>query len=228
MTLLHKLYEQRFVFFNVTLIMILFGPLVIPPVLFESVFAPLFFSVNILAGILLISKKKGPQKIFIVVLISTILTYVISAFYKSEADSFAFVRYSILFLFYCVVTWEIVTQVWKSEYVNQIAILGLIGGYLCLGLIGFFICNFIEMIMPGSFNGIVERAVDPSQNREGLFYFSFITLMSIGYGDIAPVGKVARNAAVFIGLIGQFYTVILTAIVVGKFINQLNTDHSNS
>lgn len=228
MTLLHKLYEQRFVFFNVTLIMILFGPLVIPPVLFESVFAPLFFSVNILAGILLISKKKGPQKIFIVVLISTILTYVISAFYKSEADSFAFVRYSVLFLFYCVVTWEIVTQVWKSEYVNQIAILGLIGGYLCLGLIGFFICNFIEMIMPGSFNGIVERAVDPSQNREGLFYFSFITLMSIGYGDIAPVGKVARNAAVFIGLIGQFYTVILTAIVVGKFINQLNTDHSNS
>jgi len=228
MTLLHKLYEQRFVFFNVTLIMILFGPLVIPPVLFESVFAPLFFSVNILAGILLISKKKGPQKIFIVVLISTILTYVISAFYKSEADSFAFVRYSILFLFYCVVTWEIVTQVWKSEYVNQIVILGLIGGYLCLGLIGFFICNFIEMIMPGSFNGIVERAVDPSQNREGLFYFSFITLMSIGYGDIAPVGKVARNAAVFIGLIGQFYTVILTAIVVGKFINQLNTDHSNS
>ena len=228
MTLLHKLYEQRFVFFNVTLIMILFGPLVIPPVLFESVFAPLFFSVNILAGILLISKKKGPQKIFIVVLISTILTYVISAFYKSEADSFAFVRYSVLFLFYCVVTWEIVTQVWKSVYVNQIAILGLIGGYLCLGLIGFFICNFIEMIMPGSFNGIVERAVDPSQNREGLFYFSFITLMSIGYGDIAPVGKVARNAAVFIGLIGQFYTVILTAIVVGKFINQLNTDHSNS
>ena len=225
---MHKLYEQRFVFFNVTLIMILFGPLVIPPVLFESVFAPLFFSVNILAGILLISKKKGPQKIFIVVLISTILTYVISAFYKSEADSFAFVRYSVLFLFYCVVTWEIVTQVWKSEYVNQIAILGLIGGYLCLGLIGFFICNFIEMIMPGSFNGIVERAVDPSQNREGLFYFSFITLMSIGYGDIAPVGKVARNAAVFIGLIGQFYTVILTAIVVGKFINQLNTDHSNS
>ena len=78
--------------------------------------------------------------------------------------------------------------------------------------------------MPGSFHGIVERAVDPVKNREDLFYFSFITLMSIGYGDIAPVGKVARNAAVIIGLMGQFYTVILTAIVVGKFINQLNTD----
>ncbi len=223
MTLLHKLYEHRFIYFDVSLITILFGSLVIPPILFESVFAPLFFSVNILAGILLMSKKKALQKIFIVALIGTILTYVIATIYKSEADYFTYVRYSILFLFYCLVTWEIISQVWKSKYVNQTVILGLIGGYICLGLIGFFICYSIEMITPGSFNGIVERAVNPGENREDLLYFSFITLMSIGYGDIAPVGYVARNAAVFIGLIGQFYTVILTAIVVGKFINQLNT-----
>jgi len=223
MTPIHQLYAHRFIFFNVSLITILFSPLIIPPALFESFFAPLFFSINILAGILLISKKKGPQKIFIVALIGTILTYLISAIYQSEAEYFTYVRFSILFLFYCLVTWEIIAQVWKSNYVNQTVILGLIGGYLCLGLIGFFICNSIEMIIPGSFNGIVERAVDPAENRQDLFYFSFITLMSIGYGDIAPVGKVARNAAVFIGLLGQFYTVILTAIVVGKFINQLNT-----
>ena len=223
MTLLHKLYGHRFIFFDVSLIMILCGPLIIPSALFESIFAPLFFSINILAGILLISKKKGPQKIFIVVLIGTILTYVISALYQSEAEHFSYVRFFILFLFYCLVTWEIISQVWKSVYVNETVILGLIGGYLCLGLIGFFICNSIEMITPGSFNGIVERTVNLGENREGLFYFSFITLMSIGYGDIAPVGYVARNAAVFIGLIGQFYAMILTAIVVGKFINQLNT-----
>ncbi len=191
--------------------------------LFESIFAPLFVSINILTGILLISKKKEIQKIFIVLLIGTILTYVFSPIYKSGAGYFAYVRFSILFLFYCLVTWEIISQVWKSKHVNQTVILGLIGGYISLGLIGFFMCNAIEMITPGSFHGIVERTVNPGENRQGLLYFSFVTLLSIGYGDIAPVGKIARNAAVFIGLIGQFYTVILTAIVVGKFINQLNT-----
>lgn len=223
MTLVHQLYVHRFVFFNISLITILFGPLFIPNALFESIFSPLFFTINILAGILLISKKKGPERIFIVVLIGTILTYVISAMYRTESDYLAYVRFSILFLFYCLVTWEIITQVWQSTYVNQTVILGLIGGYICLGLIGFFICNSIEMIEPGSFKGLVDRAVNPAANREGLLYFSYITLMSIGYGDIVPVGKVARNAVIFIGLLGQFYMVILTAIVVGKFINQLNS-----
>ena len=55
---------------------------------------------------------------------------------------------------------------------------------------------------------------------EQLMYFSYITLMTIGYGDILPVTPIAHKAAMFIGLIGQFYLVILTAIVVGKFINQ--------
>lgn len=224
MTLVRQLYVHRFIFFNVSLITILFGSLFIPGALFESIFAPLFFTTNILAGILLISKKKVPARIFIVALIGTILTYVISAVYRSEADYFAYVRFSILFLFYCLVTWEIISQVWQATYVNQTVILGLIGGYICLGLIGFFICNSVEMIVPGSFIGIVDRTVNPVENREDLLYFSFITLMSIGYGDIVPLGKVARNAVIFIGLLGQFYMVILTAIVVGKFINQLNTD----
>ena len=51
-------------------------------------------------------------------------------------------------------------------------------------------------------------------------YYSYITLMTIGYGDILPITPIAQKAAIFIGLIGQFYLVVLTAIVVGKYINQ--------
>jgi hypothetical protein len=42
--------------------------------------------------------------------------------------------------------------------------------------------------------------------------------MTIGYGDIVPVKPLAQKAAVLIGLLGQFYLVILTAVVVGKYI----------
>jgi hypothetical protein len=58
-----------------------------------------------------------------------------------------------------------------GKYVNQTVILGLIGLYLPPG-IGFD-CYSIEMIA-SSFNGIVERAVNPGENREDLLYFSFI------------------------------------------------------
>jgi len=55
---------------------------------------------------------------------------------------------------------------------------------------------------------------------DGLMYFSFVTLLTIGYGDIIPITQIAQKATIFVGLIGQFYLVILTAITVGKYLNQ--------
>ena len=44
--------------------------------------------------------------------------------------------------------------------------------------------------------------------------------MTIGYGEIVPLTTMARKASIFIGLMGQIYSVILTAIIVGKYISQ--------
>lgn len=223
MKLLDQLYPIRFTLFVISLVVVLFGTLIIPSGLFESVFAPLFFIVNILTGIVLISKKKIQRWVFIVLLAITLLTYIMAALFEQESEILIYVRFSLLFLFYCLVTLEIIAQVWLSKQVNSNVILGLISGYICLGLLGFFICTSIELVDPGSFKGLVERNVNIAENREGLVYFSYITLLTIGYGDIAPATKLAKNAAMLIGLMGQFYMVILTAIVVGKFISQTNT-----
>ncbi len=224
MNLRKVLYPQRFTIFLVSLIAILFGSLIVPPKLQELVFGPLFFIINILAGTLLISKKKRQRKNFIVMLLLTMLTYVFAILFEPEAVNFTYVRFIILFVFYSMVTLEIIGQVWRSMHVNKNVILGLISGYICLGLLGFFICTSIELLAPGSFNGLVPREINPVENTEGLVYYSYITLMTIGYGDIVPVTRVARSASMLIGLIGQIYLVILTAIVVGKFINQINFD----
>jgi len=219
----NAMYPHRFTIFLVSLIAILFGTLIIPSGIFESVFVPLFFIVNILAGILLISNKKNQRKIFIAMLLLTILTYVLAAIFEQGTEKLTYARFIILFLFYSMVTLEIISQVWQSVRVNRTVILGLISGYICLGLLGFFICNSIELVDPGSFKGLVEREVNIDENREGLVYFSYITLLTIGYGDIVPATKLAKNATMLIGLMGQFYMVIITAIVVGKFISQTNT-----
>jgi hypothetical protein len=51
-------------------------------------------------------------------------------------------------------------------------------------------------------------------------YFSYVTLLTIGYGDIYPISRIAHKASLLIGLAGQLYLVIITSIVVGKYINQ--------
>jgi len=78
----------------------------------------------------------------------------------------------------------------------------------------------IELIHPNSFCGLALTSTSPKAITEELMYFSYISLTTIGYGDILPITPLARKAAILIGLVGQMYLVVITAIVVGKYINQ--------
>lgn len=212
------LYQYRFTIFLVSLFLILFGTLLVPFDLFDTYFTPVFFIINILAGILLISKKRKLQGFFIALFIITIVFILFSSYMFRDQEAYRYIEFTILFSFYCFVTYEIISQVWKSTEVNRGVILGLMCGYICLGLVGFFICLAIEVAEPGSFTGLPALEVNPEAMRDSLAYYSFVTLLTIGYGEIAPVSKLARNASVLIGLMGQFYLVIVTAVVIEKYI----------
>jgi hypothetical protein len=50
------------------------------------------------------------------------------------------------------------------------------------------------------------------------FYFSFITLLTIGYGDITPTTEVSQKLVILFGLIGHFNSIFVIAIIVGKLL----------
>ena len=50
-----------------------------------------------------------------------------------------------------------------------------------------------------------------------MLYFSFITLLTIGYGDIVAIKDVGQTATVIEGIIGQFYVAILVARLVAVY-----------
>ncbi len=216
--MLEKLYIHRFSIFFISQIVILFGSLLIPSTALESVILSLFFLVNVLAGIVLVSKNKS----LLILFIGLFIFMIINAVFKLEDKGpfFSYVKMGAYFLFYGIVSIQIIKQVWESKIVNRDVIFGLISGYISLGLIGFFICLAIELVNPGSFEGLKIVASNADALTEQLMYFSYITLLTIGYGDILPVTALAQKAAILIGLMGQIYLVVLTAIIVGKYINQ--------
>lgn len=218
--MINKLYAYRFELFLSTQLSILFMSLFIPVFWFENWVLPLLLLANIAAGAILVYKKKNIFRIIIIFLIlSTLL--VVSDFWSSTKNTnLNFVKLISYFLFYAIVTIEIVIQIWKTKVVSKNVILGLMAGYISLGLFAFFLCLSIEVMHPNSFSGLVYSTSANADIIDQLMYFSYITLMSIGYGDIIPITAVAQKATLFIGLIGQFYLVVLTAIVVGKYINQ--------
>ncbi|MFP2997548.1 ion channel [Spongiivirga sp. MCCC 1A20706] len=132
------------------------------------------------------------------------------------------IQMATFFVFHVAVAFAIIKQVWESAFVDKNIIFGLISGYISLGLIGFFIGLSIEMAYPGSFSGLYINGMGPEVLTERMLYYSYITLLTIGYGDILPVTLLAQKAAILIGLMGQFYLVIITAVVLEKYIRHRN------
>jgi len=214
--MLKKLYPYRFEIFLFSQIAILFGSLIVPSILFESVLSPILFLVNLIAGIILISQKKKLMWFLVILLLISTFIFGSNLFENRNERLLDFIKMASYFLFYVIVAFEIIKQVWKAKVVNRNVIFGLISGYITLGLIGFFICISIEMAHPNSFSGLLNEI----SLTENLMYYSYITLLTIGYGDILPFTPLAQKSAILIGLVGQIYLVVITAIVVGKYISQ--------
>ncbi|WP_394971032.1 potassium channel family protein [uncultured Croceitalea sp.] len=224
-----KLYSNRFEFFFFTQIAVLFGSLFVPGEIFEESVGPILFLLNLIAGIILISKRKDLFWFFLVLLVASSIIFGWAQTNGEMTLDISYIQFAIYFAFFLTITYEIIKQVWHSKSVDKKVILGMVSGFICLGLIGFFICMSIELTNPNSFEGGLLHMSETHSNTltEQLMYFSFITLLTIGYGDIVPVTHLAQKASILIGLAGQFYLIILTAIVVGKYINQNNPKTNN-
>ena len=218
--MLRKFYLIRFEIFFFSLLTILFGSLVVPSVLYENIVSPILFQMNLIAGILLVSGKKKLMWFLIILLIIKVIISGSNLLDNRDESVSDFVRLATYFLFYLVVTFEMIKQVWNAEKVDKNVIYGLVSGYISLGLIGLFICLTIEFTVPNSFQGLLTTSIQPESLTDGLMYYSYITLMTIGYGDVIPATALAHKATMLIGLMGQIYIVVITAIVVGKYIKQ--------
>ena len=90
--------------------------------------------------------------------------------------------------------------------------------YLLLGVIWALVYVFINQVMPGSFSGRITGTV--FNQLQDFLYYSFVTLTTLGYGDIVPVRAGARALATFEAIVGQFYIAILVAGLVAAYITR--------
>ncbi len=207
----------RFELYLATFCLLLFGSLFFPSGIFHTYIDPVLIVLNIMAGFVLISSRKKTRRLYAVLFVF-LMAFELIRFSQAASENidYQIIRFVLLSFFYTVVTVEIILQVWHAKEVNKNVIFGVMGGYISLGLIAFFLLLGIHIADPDAFRGLLEQQGEG--RTQNLLYYAYITLMTIGYGDIVPVNPLAQKAAVFIGLLGQFYLVIITATVVGKYI----------
>lgn len=108
-------------------------------------------------------------------------------------------------------------QVVFGTEMNLNRLIGAICVFLLLGIIWSFAYSLLELAVPGSFKGF-SPGHGPGEDSSWL-YFSFVTLTTLGYGDITPVSAMARSLAFMQAVAGQFYVAVLVAGLVSAYIS---------
>ena len=114
-----------------------------------------------------------------------------------------------------------VRHIARSRVVTRTIILNAINGYILLGLVGaalFNIANGAHILLHGAGSAGILMPDKSVPGFSDYLYFSFITLTTVGYGDITAVSHLTRPISILIALSGQLYMTILIAMLVGKFL----------
>lgn len=121
--------------------------------------------------------------------------------------------------FMTVCTASVVYDVVLRAKVTLETLKGVICAYFMVAFVFAYAYYLIEYLSPGSFH-LIERDrsfVIHSRDLAEMMYFSFVTLLTIGFGDITPLKNVSQTVVVMEGIIGQFYIAILVARIVSVY-----------
>ncbi len=125
-------------------------------------------------------------------------------------------------LFLVCVIFAILANVFRSREITTESLAGAICAYLLIGLLWADVFSVLETIQPGSFSSVAvasDAATTVQSVRlqvDQFSYFSFVTLSTLGYGDITPLTRPARNLAALEAIFGQLYLAVLIARLVSQ------------
>jgi voltage-gated potassium channel len=130
------------------------------------------------------------------------------------------VNMGIILVFCLASTWIACQSLFLSDEIDLNKIIGAICIYLLLGLNWSIFYVLINMAIPDSFHGLT--ATDIGNQLPELLYYSFVTITTLGYGDLTPVKPLARTFAYLEAIVGQFYVAVLVAWLVGMYLSEKN------
>lgn len=126
----------------------------------------------------------------------------------------AIVLFIVFYLFTLV---QVLTYVLRGVRITKDKIYGAVSVYLLIGLAWASAYTLLEVIEPGSFSNNVVVPSEDSSTQHDFIFFSFVTLTTLGYGDITPMTARARSLALLEAVTGVLYLAILVARLVSAY-----------
>ncbi|MFM8674885.1 MAG: potassium channel family protein [Vulcanococcus sp.] len=138
-------------------------------------------------------------------------------------------------------TLRLVRGLGHERQVNGRVLMGACAGYLLIGLTAGLLFSALETIRSGSFSSLHGPAIAMPMPSEGvtpasvmvwqlnfvrLNYFAFVSLTTVGYGDITPVTPQAQMASVVVSVIGTIYLAVVMGLLISRTTVQVESEAS--
>ena len=129
-------------------------------------------------------------------------------------------------LFFDLIVLLFILQIAKAKTVTFRVIMESVNGYLMLGLSFSILIGLVCFIDPTSFSfEHLTGEMNPSYSYFSNYtYYAFVTLTTLGYGDVVPLSPAARSLSIFTSITGQMYVAIIIAALVSKYLGQRSKD----
>jgi hypothetical protein len=207
--------RHRFIF----LLAMIFLLLVVSPFL-EGLIRLRFLFNTFLSGVLVSAVYALSQKIrnlvISAVLAIPMLVSIWTNYFVRSDEVFLIGRISGVF-FIAFTIFHVLRHIFQEKEVTKDTIAAAAAVYMLFALMWAFMYDVLEIFQPGSFAISTTQALG---GRNIFLYYSFVTITTLGYGDIIPVTNIATSLAAVEAVAGQLYLVVLVAWLVGMYVSK--------
>ena len=208
---MNSLTSHRFFYLLISLLL----AIIVAPLLNEFPFLRIVYDISIsmifIFGFFALSRYKLTPWIAIALAIPMLLSIWINIFGLNMPQLEIIGKISGI-AYFALLAGMILSFIFTSQKVTWEVIAAALVVYLLLGVLWSYSYAVIDLLQPESFKWAGEH------NDLSFLYYSFITLTTVGYGDITPVTGIARSLSMLEGIIGQSYMAVLVARLVGMHV----------
>ena len=216
--MLKEFWEYRFGVLFGTLMVLLFSATIALQNRFEEEIFMGVFSLVLIASVNALYRKTFYLTIFLGIGALSFFMNIVTYFSSSMDIEIEALTVNLIFLLCAIAI--MFNHIFNGSKVDANLLLGAASLYLLMGVCFAYMYTIVDYFFPASFSGALTSGTHGIHALFAqFFYYSFVTLATVGYGDIMPVSQEARFLSLIEAILSQLYMTILIARLVGMHLH---------